>query len=275
MSDFGLNGRVAIVTGAGRGIGRAEAVALAAHGAIVVVNSHSTKGAEATVEAILAAGGRALAAPGDVADDDVVRGIVDLAQSAYGRLDILVNNAGAGAEFMNQPLESMAIEAWDRIYATHLRGTFLFCRFAIPRMRANGFGRIINTSSMHSFGGGREGIVNYTTAKAGVDGLTRNLAKETGRHGITVNAVAPGFIETQFFSTYPAEFLAQIRAQNPMGRLGTPEDVATLVCFLASNGSEFINGAVIPIDGGRREYALEPLNSTSEKTGTAPFTRAL
>lgn len=259
MTDYGLAGRVAIVTGAGRGIGRAEAMALAAEGACVVVNSRSEKETEATVAAIRALGGEATAAVGDVAEDKVVEGIVMGAVKQYGRLDILVNNAGAGAEFLNQRVGEMSIAAWDRINDTHLRGTFLFCHFAIPAMRENSFGRIINTSSMHALGGGREGIVNYTTAKAGVMGLTRNLAKETGRHGITVNAIAPGFVETEFFRAYPEEFLAQIREQNPVQRLGQPEDCAALVCFLASTHSGFINGATIPIDGGRREYALRPV----------------
>lgn len=263
MADYGLSNRVAIVTGAGKGIGRAEALALAAEGASVVVNSMTAEAAEATVDAIRAAGGEALAAPGDVAIDEVVRGIVGKAVDRYGRLDVLVNNAGAGAQFMNQRVSEMSIDAWDRINDTHLRGSFLFCHFALPHMRANGFGRIINTSSMHALGGGREGIVNYTTAKAGVMGLTMNLAKETGRHGITVNAIAPGFVETEFFRTYPEEFLSQIRSQNPVQRLGTPEDCAALVCFLASVHSGFINGAVIPIDGGRREYALKPVGKAS------------
>lgn len=268
MADYGLKGRVAIVTGAGRGIGRAEALALAAEGARVVVNSRSIEETEATVAAIRAAGGEATAAAGDVSEEQVVNAVVRKAVDRYGRLDVLVNNAGAGAQFMNQRLDEMSIEAWDRINDTHLRGTFLFCHFAIPAMRENGFGRIINTSSMHALGGGREGIVNYTTAKAGVMGLTRNLAKETGRHGITVNAIAPGFVETEFFKTYPEEFLAQIRGQNPVQRLGQPDDCAALVCFLASVHSGFINGAVIPIDGGRREYALQPVGQ-ARKTADA------
>lgn len=259
MADYGLTDRVAIVTGAGKGIGRAEALALAAEGARVVVNSLTPEATQATVQAIRAAGGDALAAPGDVSSEGVVAGIVAAAMDTYGRLDVLVNNAGAGAQFMNQRVSEMSIEAWDRINDTHLRGSFLFCRSALPHMRANGFGRIINTSSMHALGGGREGIVNYTTAKAGVIGLTMNLARETGRDGITVNAIAPGFVETEFFKTYPEEFLSQIRGQNPLRRLGTPEDCAALVCFLASVHSGFINGAVIPIDGGRREYALKPV----------------
>ncbi|WBY02378.1 SDR family NAD(P)-dependent oxidoreductase [Ramlibacter tataouinensis] len=263
MPDYDLKGRVAIVTGAGRGIGRAEALALAAEGAAVLVNSRTAESAQETVERIRAAGGEALAAPGDVASEEVANGVVQQALQRYGRLDVLVNNAGAGAEFMNQRVGEMSIAAWDRICETHLRGTFLFCHFAVPAMRARGYGRIINTSSMHALGGGREGIVNYTTAKAGVLGLTRSLAKETGRNGITVNAIAPGFIETDFFSTYPQAFLAQIRSQNPMGRLGTPEDCAALVCFLASRQAGFINGAVLPVDGGRREYALTPVGQAA------------
>ncbi|MDB6001852.1 MAG: family oxidoreductase [Rhizobacter sp.] len=254
-----LAGHVAIVTGAGRGIGKAEALALAERGVRVVVNSHSADTTAATVDAIVAAGGQAVAAHGDVADEAVVLRVIDLALSAYGRLDILVNNAGAGAEFMNQPVEAMPLAHWDRIFDTHLRATFVFCHHAIPAMRERGYGRIVNTASMHGLGGGREGIANYTAAKAGVMGLTRNLAKEVGRHGITCNAVAPGFVFTDFFTTYPREFITQIEAQNPMRRLGRPEEVAALVCFIASPQAGYINGAVIPIDGGRQEYAIEPV----------------
>jgi 3-oxoacyl-[acyl-carrier protein] reductase len=257
--EFPLNGKVAIVTGAGRGIGRAEAIALAALGAHVVVNSHSEDNASATVDAIRAGGGLATAAPGDVSHDDTVRHIVDRTVSHLGRLDILVNNAGAGAEFMNRPVESMPLLHWDRIHETHLRATFTFCRHAIGAMRATGAGRIVNTASMHAFGGGREGIANYVAAKAAVVGFTRTLAKEVGRHGITVNAVAPGFVRTDFFNDYPASFIAQIEAQNPMRRLCLPEEVADLVCFLVSTRATYINGAVIQIDGGRQEYAIEPV----------------
>ncbi len=257
--DLGLKGRVAIVTGAGRGIGRAEALGLAAEGVAIVVNSSSTTETESTVAAIRAAGGEAVGEAGDISSEDVVRAVVKRAVEHFGKLDILVNNAGAGVKYMNQRLDEMSVESWDRINDTHLRATFLCCRHALPVLRANGFGRIINTSSMHALGGGREGLVNYTTAKAGVVGLTRNLAKETGRYGTTVNAIAPGFVETEFFSTYPREFLAEICNQNPMQRLGQPRDVAALVCFLASTQSEYINGAIIPIDGGRREYALQPV----------------
>lgn len=264
MADYGLKGRVAIVTGAGRGIGRAEALALAAEGASVVVNSHSQANTDSTVAAIRAAGGEALGVAGDVADDAVVREVIARTLERHGRLDILVNNAGAGVEHMNQRLEEMSLESWDRILDTHLRATFLFCKFALPHLRERGYGRIVNTSSMHALGGGREGIVNYTASKSGVEGLTRNLAKEVGRHGITVNAIAPGFIETEFFRTYPEAFLNQIRGQNPTGRLGTPDDCAALVCFLASEAAGFINGAMIPIDGGRREYALQPVGRAAE-----------
>ena len=198
-------------------------------------------------------------APGDVADDETVCRIVERTVAEFGRLDILVNNAGAGAEFMNRDVETMPFAHWDRIHATHLRATYVFCHHAIAPMRARGHGRIINTASMHGLGGGRAGIANYTSAKAGVMGLTRNLAKEVGPHGITANAVAPGFIHTEFFDNYPREFIAQIERQNPLHRLGRPDEVADLVCFLASPQAAYINGAIIPIDGGRQEYAIEPV----------------
>jgi 3-oxoacyl-[acyl-carrier protein] reductase len=258
-----LAGQVAIVTGAGRGIGRAEALALAAQGVHVVVNSQSERTAEATVADIRAAGGLATAAPGDVSHDDTVRRIVERTVSHLGRLDILVNNAGAGAEFMNRPVQTMPPLHWDRIHETHLRATFTFCRHAVAPMREQGHGRIVNTASMHALGGGREGIANYVAAKAGVIGFTRALAKEVGRHGITANAVAPGFVQTDFFADYPAAFIAQIEAQNPMRRLGRPEEVADLVCFLVSPRAGYINGAVIPIDGGRQEYAIDPVGGAA------------
>ncbi|HEV7577935.1 MAG TPA: SDR family NAD(P)-dependent oxidoreductase [Caldimonas sp.] len=252
-------GQVAIVTGAGRGIGRAEALALARHGARVVVNSRSAETTAATAAAIREAGGEAMEAAGDVADDETVCAIVERTVAEFGRLDILVNNAGAGAEFMNRNVEAMPFAHWDRIHATHLRATYVFCHHAIAPMRARGHGRIINTASMHGLGGGRAGIANYTSAKAGVMGLTRNLAKEVGPLGITANAVAPGFIYTEFFDTYPREFIAQIERQNPLHRLGRPDEVADLVCFLASSRAAYINGAIVSIDGGRQEYAIEPV----------------
>lgn len=257
-----LDGQVALVTGAGRGIGRAEAIALAGLGAHVLVNSLSGSSGEETAAIIRAAGGLVTPVQGDVSDDEVARHIVQRTISNLGRLDILVNNAGAGAEYMNRPVESMPLLHWDRIHETHLRATFALCRHALAPMKERRYGRIVNTSSIHALGGGREGLAHYVAAKAGVIGFTRALAKEVGRFGITANAVAPGFVRTDVFADYPRHFIAQVEAQNPMRRLCRPEEVAHLVCFLVSGEATYINGAVIPIDGGRQEYAIEPVGGT-------------
>ncbi len=254
--DFGLAGKVALVTGGGRGIGRAEALALAAEGVMVAVNALHANTCNETVAVVKAAGGQAEAYPADVSDEAAVIQMIDAITRKLGGLHILVNNAGQGGSHLNHTVDQMPTESWDAIMGSHLRGTFLCSKHALPSMKAAGFGRIVNTSSVHALSGGRPGIANYTSAKAGVIGFTRNLAKDVGRYGVTANAVAPGFVATEFIGSYPETFLRRVREQNPLGRLCEPEELGALVCYLCSKQAAFINGAVIAIDGGRREYYL-------------------
>lgn len=242
-----LTGRVAIVTGAARGIGRATALALARHGAAVVVNyrERATAAGE-VVDLIKAAGGRAVAVQGDVADEQAAVRLVETALEHWGRADILVNNAGTA---LYRLLIDTSPAEWDRMMAVHLRGAFNCCRAVLPHMIRAGDGRIINVTSVW----GQVGAANevaYSTAKAGLIGMTRALAKEVGRAGITVNAVAPGVIETDMLQNLSPEERAELAEATPVGRLGSPEDVAGVIVYLASAAGAFVTGQVIGADGG-------------------------
>ncbi|MBA4790688.1 MAG: glucose 1-dehydrogenase [Rhizobiales bacterium] len=252
--DLGLEGRVALVTGAARGIGRAEALALAAEGARIVINDIDADAAAACADDLRQAGHEAAAAPGDVSDTEGAAAVVRAAGAAFGRLDILVNNAGAGGRHLGRKAEDLDVDDFDIIVRTHLRSTFLCSKHAVPLMRAGGFGRIVNTSSMNVTGGGRPGVTNYSAAKAGVLGYTRTMAKEVGSEGITVNAIAPGYVATDFIATFSPEKRAVITGQNPIGRFCQPEEVGALVAFLCSTQAAFINGALICMDGGKRDF---------------------
>ena len=253
--DLGLHGRVALVTGAARGIGFAEAAALAAEGARIAVNDVDSAGAEAAAARLSEAGHAPFATPGDVSDEAGAEAIVSAAAARFGRLDIVVNNAGAGGRHLGRRTEAMAVDDWDIIVRTHLRGTFLVSRAAIPHLRRNGFGRIVNTSSMNVTGGGRPGVANYAAAKAGIAGFTRTLAKEVGADGITANAMAPGYVETDLIAGFSQAQRAVITDQNPLGRFCRPEEVGALVAFLCSVQAAFINGALVCMDGGRRDFS--------------------
>jgi 3-oxoacyl-[acyl-carrier protein] reductase len=252
--DLGLKGRTALVTGAARGIGRAEAEALAAEGVAIAINDIDEAAAQATVDFLNSEGVRAVACVGDVSDAAQAQAVVDRAAAELGQLDILVNNAGAGWRHMGKLTEDMSVEDWDKIVNTHLRSSFLCSKFAIPHMRRGGFGRIVSTSSINYTGGGRSGVVNYSAAKAGIVGLTRTLAKEVGRHGITANAIAPGYVETALTERFSAERRAIITGQNPVGRYCLVEEIGALVAFLCSTQAAFINGTLVPLDGGRNDF---------------------
>jgi 3-oxoacyl-[acyl-carrier protein] reductase len=253
--DFGLQSKAALVTGAARGIGKAEATALAAEGCVLAINDIDRAAAEATAAEFAASGVKAIVCIGDVSDPKGAETVVHDAHAGLGRLDILVNNAGAGGRHLGRPAEQMSIDDWDIILSTHLRSTFLCSKFAIPLMRAGGFGRIVNTSSMNVTGGGRPGVTNYSAAKAGVIGFTRTLAKEVGSAGITVNAIAPGYVETDLIAGFSAEKRAVITGQNPLGRFCRPDEVGSLIAFLCSVQASFINGALICMDGGKRDFS--------------------
>lgn len=255
--DLGLGNRVALITGAGRGIGRAEAAALAAEGAHIAVNDIDPDSAADCADQMADLGVRSLAVAGDVTDPGSVADIVARTMDHFGRLDILVNNAGLGGSFLGRGVTEMSFEDWDQVVRSHMYSTFLCTQAVAPLMQEQGFGRIINTSSIHYTGGGRTGISNYSAAKAGVAGFTRTVAKELGPDGITVNAVAPGFVATDLIAGFSPDFMQRIEDQNPKGRCCTPEELGALVAFLASTQADFINGAVVSIDGGRREFVWD------------------
>lgn len=239
--------KIAIVTGAGRGIGRAIALLLAEEGAKVVVNySRSAEAAEQTASQINDAGGEAVAIQADVAIAAEIENLFIKTIERFGRVDILVNNAGITRDKL---ILRMAEEDWDSVINTNLKGAFLTCRTAAKLMVKQKIGIIVNVGSVMGRVGGA-GQVNYSASKAGMIGLTKSLAKELGGRNIRVNAVAPGFIETDMTETLKEDYRESIRKQIPMARFGTSEDIASVVAFLCSSGAAYIQGEVISIDGG-------------------------
>ncbi len=252
--DLGIEGKAALVTGAARGIGKAEATALAAEGVAVAINDIDSAAAEATAAELRAKGATAIICIGDVSDETSAERVVREAAQGLGGLNILVNNAGAGGKYLGRRVDEMTVSDWDVILDTHLRSTFLCSKFATPFLRDSGYGRIVNTSSMNVTGGGRPGVANYSAAKAGIIGLTRTMAKEVGGDGITVNAIAPGYVETELIAGFSEAKRAVIVGQNPLKRFCQPHEVGALIAYLCSVQAAFINGAVICMDGGRRDF---------------------
>jgi 3-oxoacyl-[acyl-carrier protein] reductase len=186
-----------------------------------------------------------------------VRRAVEYTVETFGRLDILVNNAGITRKEMCGPLLDLTEEGWDSVLNSHLRSTFLCIKYAAPHMVRRGWGRIINTSSIHGRVGGRAGFGHYGAAKAGVIGLTHTAARELGPSGITANVIAPGIIGTEIVrSNLGDDRIAALSAQIPIRRLGKPQEVATIVTFLASEAASYLNGAIIDIHGGRLEFVF-------------------
>jgi 3-oxoacyl-[acyl-carrier protein] reductase len=243
--DF--TGQVAVVTGASRGIGRGVALDLAQQGASVLVNyQHSAAAAEEVVECIIGEGGQAFAFQGDVGDERAVAAMVEAALQRWGRLDILVNNAGVTAD---APLARLKPEQWQRVIDTDLTSVFLCCRAALPAMRQRRYGRIINIGSLAGLAGNL-GQTNYAAAKAGLVGFTRALAREVAIDGITVNVVAPGYIETEMLDGVAPAVRTWAKQAIALGRFGKVEEVTPAVRFLASAGASYITGHVLVIDGG-------------------------
>jgi 3-oxoacyl-[acyl-carrier protein] reductase len=241
-----LEGRVALVTGAARGIGAATALALAEAGARVALVDREPDGLARTANAIGGAGGEAVAIPADVTDAPSVERAVAIVVAEWGRLDVLVNNAGI---VRDATLGKVADEDWQATLDVNLRGTMVCTRAALGPMRKAGSGRILSATSVVARMG-NYGQTAYAASKAGIIGLTRAWARELGPLGITANAVAPGFIETDMVRGVPEKVLGALLARTAAGRLGQPEEVANVYVFLASDLASFINGAVIGVDGG-------------------------
>ncbi|ALG12714.1 3-oxoacyl-ACP reductase FabG [Kibdelosporangium phytohabitans] len=249
-----LDGRVALVTGAARGIGAAVAGRLAADGAAVAVLDLDEAASKATVDAIEAAGGRAIAVGADVTNAEQVTAAADSVADEFGSLDILVNNAGVTRDNL---LFKLTEQDWDTVIGVHLKGAFLATKAAQKHMVAKKYGKIVSLSSVSALG--NRGQANYSTAKMGLQGFTRTLAIELGPFGVNVNAVAPGFIVTEMTAATaerlgitPDELAARSAEITPVRRVGRPADIAGTIAFLVSDESSFITGQTIYVDGGRR-----------------------
>lgn len=239
--------RVALVTGASRGIGAATALRLAASGHSVAINySRSAEAAEAVVATIADMGGTAIAVQADVGDEAAVAAMFATVEEALGKVEVLVNNAGVTGDNL---LLRLSTDEWDRVIATNLRSVYLCSKLAVRGMLRNRWGRIISLSSVSGVHG-NAGQANYAAAKAGIIGFTKSLSKEIGTRGITVNAIAPGFIATAMTEDLGEDVADAVKSNISLGRLGRPEEVASLVSYLASDDAGYITGQTILVDGG-------------------------
>lgn len=241
-----LSGRIAIVTGSGKGIGHRIALDLAARGATVVTNDVTGCCADDTLEEIRQMGGDGLAITADVSDAVQVEDLVKTVLDTYGQIDILVNNAGTTRDNL---IVRMDEDDWDLILRVNLKSAWLCSKAVIRPMMRKKYGRIVNISSASGIMG-QAGQTNYSASKAGMLGMTRALAREVASRGITVNAVAPGFVQTALVEKMPQDILEELTRLIPVGRTGQVEDVAYAVAFLASDQASYITGQVLSVDGG-------------------------
>lgn len=247
MTRTSLEGKVALVTGASRGIGASVACRLADAGAKVGINYHTNKrAAETVVDSIKALGGEALLVEADVSQEATAEAAVAAVTKGWGQIDILVNNAGINRDRL---LLRMKPDDWDQVLEVNLRGAFLCSKYVMPHLIKQRSGRIINISSVVGISG-NPGQANYAAAKAGLIGFTKAVAREVASRNVTVNAVAPGYITAGMVQDLSDETRQQILARIPMGRFGTPEDVAEAVLFLCGDGASYVTGQVLTIDGG-------------------------
>lgn len=244
--SMSLEGRVALVTGAGRGIGKQIAIRLAQAGAEVILTSRTAEGAEAAAAQIEKSGGKVRGVALDVSNPDDVDSVIKTLLSDYGTIPLLVNNAGITRDNL---LLRMKRKDWDVVLSTNLTGVYSLCRALLPAMLRKRFGRIVNITSVVAMMG-NPGQVNYTAAKAGAEGLTRSLAREVASRNVTVNCVAPGFIDTDMTRELTDEQRGKLLDVVPMKRMGMPEDVAAAVLFLLSPRADYITGMTLNVNGG-------------------------
>jgi 3-oxoacyl-[acyl-carrier protein] reductase len=249
-NSFDLNGKVALVTGGSSGIGRATAEALGNQGARVVVNFHRNEaGAEAARAAITANGGSSIAVQADVTQAREVESLIERTVSEFGPVDILVNNAGSLIERLR--ILELTEERWDEVIDLNLKSAFLCCRAVAASMMERKTGAIINVSSIAGRNGGALGSIHYSTAKGGLITFTKGLAKELGPFGVRVNAISPGVIDTPYHEQFSSpEMMKTYAGMIPLGRIGTPAEVANVICFLASDAASYLAGETIEINGG-------------------------
>lgn len=243
---YNFNDKTAIITGGADGIGKAAALRFAREGAKVVIWDYNEEKGQDSIAEIVAAGGKAFFFKVNTADFAAVSAAAEKTHALTGRIDILINNAGITRD---STLKKMSPDQWQQVIDVNLTGVFNCIKAVADYMLVQGSGRIINTSSVVALYG-NFGQTNYVAAKAGLIGMTKTLAKELGRKGITVNAVAPGFIATEMVAKMPENVLSSMRDKTPLGRLGKPEEIAAAYAFLASDEAAFINGAVLSVDGG-------------------------
>jgi len=255
MEDRSFSGKTVIVTGAAAGIGRATALRFARGGANIAGRDVSDKAATTFETDISAAGGQGLFQVVNVTDTAAVEAAVNKLVEQWGGIDVLINNAGIvrDAQLMKKngagPMKGMLEETWDAVIDVNLKGVFRVTRAVVPHMIHRGGGVILNAASVVALNG-NFGQTNYVASKAGVIGMTRTWARELGKHNIRVNAVAPGFIATDMLKSMPPDILADMVSHTPVGRVGTPEDVANAYFWLASDQASFVHGTILSVDGG-------------------------
>jgi 3-oxoacyl-[acyl-carrier protein] reductase len=243
---YNFKEKVAVITGGADGIGKAAAIRFSVEGATVIIWDYNEDKGQQTATEICSSGGKAYYFNVNTADFNMVKDAAAASYAIEGRIDVLINNAGITRD---STLKKMSPEQWQEVIDVNLTGVFNCTKVVADYMLEQGKGRIINTTSVVALYG-NFGQTNYVAAKAGLIGMTKTLAKELGRKGITVNAVAPGFIATEMVAKMPEKILDSMREKTPLGRLGKPEEIAAAYAFLASDEASFINGAVLSVDGG-------------------------